>query len=156
MKLKYLIIHCTATPEGMEITGDKIRAWHTDPKPKGRGWRKVGYTDLIKLDGTIENLTPFDQDDDVEGFEVTNGAKGLNGDSRHIVYAGGCDKNMKPKDTRTFDQLEVLEAYVKVFLSRHPDCQVLGHNQVSSKDCPSFNVPEWLESINIPSQNIYC
>ena len=30
-KLKYLVIHCTATPEGREVSGAEIRAWHTNP-----------------------------------------------------------------------------------------------------------------------------
>ena len=39
-RLKYLVIHCTATPEGREVSGAEIRAWHTNPVSKGgRGWR---------------------------------------------------------------------------------------------------------------------
>ena len=34
-KLKYLVIHCTATPEGREVSGAEIRAWHTNPVSKG-------------------------------------------------------------------------------------------------------------------------
>ena len=30
-KLKYLVLHCTATPEGREVTADDIRRWHTAP-----------------------------------------------------------------------------------------------------------------------------
>lgn len=30
-RLKYLVIHCTATPEGREVSGAEIRAWHTNP-----------------------------------------------------------------------------------------------------------------------------
>ncbi len=56
-RLKYLVIHCTATPEGRDVTSDEIRRWHTDPVSKGgRGWTQVGYTDLIHLDGTVERL----------------------------------------------------------------------------------------------------
>ena len=41
--LKYLAVHCTATPEGREVSGDEIRHWHTDPVSKGgRGWKQVG------------------------------------------------------------------------------------------------------------------
>lgn len=40
-KLKYLVIHCTATPEGREVSGAEIRAWHTNPVSKGgRGWNR--------------------------------------------------------------------------------------------------------------------
>ena len=56
-KLKYLVIHCTATPEGREVSGAEIRAWHTNPVSKGgRGWKQVGYTDLFHLNGGVERL----------------------------------------------------------------------------------------------------
>ena len=48
-KLKYLVLHCTATPEGREVTADDIRRWHTAPVAAGgRGWRRVGYTDRCR------------------------------------------------------------------------------------------------------------
>lgn len=155
MKLEYLVIHCTATPEGREVTKEEILHWHTSPKSEGgRGWRRAGYTDLIHLDGSISNITPFDQDDDVEGFEITNGARGLNSISRHIVYAGGVDRFRQPLDTRTEAQEGTLEAYVVLMVARYPDIKIIGHNQVSTKACPSFNVPEWLEEIGTPRKNI--
>ena len=55
-KLKYLVLHCTATPEGREVTADEIRRWHTSAPPVGRGWKQVGYTDMIHLDGRVERL----------------------------------------------------------------------------------------------------
>ena len=33
-KLQYLVIHCTDTPAGREVTSDEIRHWHTDPVSK--------------------------------------------------------------------------------------------------------------------------
>lgn len=154
-KLEYLIIHCTATPEGREVTADEIKEWHTAEPPKGNGWSKVGYTDIIHLDGSITNLTTFDQDDDVEGWELTNGVRGINSISRHVVYSGGKSKDMKSdKDTRTYEQSEALATYVKYMVLRHPDIKVAGHNQFSEKACPSFDVPSWLESICIPEKNI--
>ena len=44
-QLKRLVLHCTATPEGREVSAVDIRHWHTDPVSKGgRGWKQVGYT----------------------------------------------------------------------------------------------------------------
>ena len=41
MRLRYLVIHCTATPAGMDVTADMIRRWHTSPVSKGgRGWTR--------------------------------------------------------------------------------------------------------------------
>ena len=99
--LKYLVIHCTATPEGRPVSSDEIRHWHTAPLSKGgRGWKQVGYTDMIHLDGKIERLVDNNEDITVDPWEVTNGAKGYNSMSRHIVYVGGLATDGKtPKDT---------------------------------------------------------
>lgn len=148
-RLQYLVIHCTATPEGREVSAADIRRWHTSPAPAGRGWKQVGYTDLFHLDGSVERLVDNNEDMNVDPWEITNGAKGYNGVSRHVVYAGGCDKEMQPKDTRTEAQKEALKRYVLDFHARHPDVRIVGHNQLAAKACPSFDVAQWLAAIGI-------
>ena len=149
--LKYLILHCTATPEGREVTSDQIRAWHTSPVSQGgRGWKQVGYTDMIHLDGTVERLVANNEDAVVDSWEITNGASGYNSISRHVVYVGGVAKDGKtPKDTRTPEQLKALESYVKDFHRRFPNVKIIGHREVAAKACPSFDVQKWLKSIGI-------
>jgi len=156
-KLKFLVIHCTDTPEGREVTKADIKQWHIVE----RGWHKMGYSDLIQLDGTLVQLHKFNQDNTVDNWEITNGAKGYNGISRHVVYAGGASnfkpkwaKVYPPKDTRTLSQMRTLETYVKYMILRHPNIKVIGHNQISNKACPSFNVGEWLNDIGIQQKNI--
>lgn len=149
-ELKYLVIHCTATPEGREVTGADIRRMHLSPVAKGgRGWKQVGYTDIIHLDGTVERMVDNNEDAWVDPWEITNGAKGYNAVSRHVVYAGGCDKQLKPKDTRTAAQRAALEAYVTDFHAKHPAVRIVGHNEVAAKACPSFDVQKWLKEIGI-------
>lgn len=150
-KLQYLVLHCTATPEGRDVTSADIRRWHCSPASAGgRGWKQVGYTDLIHLDGSVERLVDNNEDANVDPWEITNGAKGYNAVSRHIVYAGGCARDGKtPKDTRTAAQLRAMEAYVKDFHKRFPDVRIIGHNEVAAKACPSFDVQKWLKSIGI-------
>lgn len=150
-ELKYLVIHCTATPEGRDVSADEIRRWHTSPTSQGgRGWKQVGYTDLIHLNGSVERLVANNEDAWVDDWEITNGAKGYNSVSRHVVYAGGCASDGKtPKDTRTPAQLAAMEKYVKDFHARHPKVKIIGHNQVAAKACPSFDVPAWLTEIGI-------
>ena len=150
-KLQYLIIHCTATPEGRHVSVADIEQWHL----KERGWSRVGYSDMITLDGSLMNLHPFDTNDVVDPWEITNGVRGFNGLARHIVYAGGTDRAGKTKDTRTALQKATMTDYVRYMVKRHPDIQVAGHNQFSDKECPSFDVPKWLCSIMISEQNIY-
>lgn len=149
--LKYLAVHCTATPEGMEVSGDEIRHWHTDPVSKGgRGWKQVGYTDMVHLDGKIERLVDNNEDSNVDPWEITNGVAGKNSVSRHIVYVGGVERDGKtPKDTRTPQQLKAMEEYVKDFHRRFPSVRIVGHNELAAKACPSFNVQEWLRQIGI-------
>lgn len=156
MKLKYLVIHCTATPEGRAVTSDQIRHWHTDPEPAGRGWKQVGYTDIIHLDGNIERFAKNNDDANVDPWEITNGASGVNSVSRHVVYVGGLTADGKTaKDTRTVSQLQALEYFVKEKIKQFPWIKVAGHNQFASKACPSFNVPRWLISIGVERVNIY-
>jgi N-acetylmuramoyl-L-alanine amidase len=148
-KLNYLVIHCTATPEGRNVSKEDIIRWHTNPVHLGgRGWNRPGYADMIYLNG-----------DFVDQWEISNGVVGLNGNARHIVYAGGMDaENKKPKDTRTKEQLNTLEVYVKFMIKRHPKIVVLGQKEApnaNGKACPSFNVGEWLRSIGVPVANIY-
>ena len=149
--MRYLVIHCTATQAGREVSSDEIRHWHTDPVSKGgRGWKQVGYTDMIHLDGRIERLVRNNEDANVDPWEITNGAKGYNAISRHIVYVGGIDANDgKVKDTRTPAQKEAMKRYVRDFHMRFPQVRIIGHNQVASKACPSFDVPKWLKEIGI-------
>ena len=149
-ELKYLVIHCTATAEGREVSSEEIRHWHTDPVSRGgRGWRQVGYTDMIHLDGKVERLVKNNEDARVDSWEITNGAKGYNSVSRHVVYVGGCDKRLKPKDTRTSAQKAALKAYVLDFHKRFPKVKIIGHREVANKACPSFDVQKWLKEIGI-------
>ncbi len=164
-RLRYLVIHCTATPEGREVSSADIRRWHTSPPPKGRGWKQVGYTDMIHLDGKTERLVENNEDANVDPWEITNGATGYNSVSRHVVYVGGLEAttdskgrivakkdsrgNTIAKDTRTAEQLKTMSAYVKSFHKRFPGVRIIGHNEVAAKACPSFNVQEWLRSIGI-------
>ena len=151
-RLKRLVIHCTDTPEGREVSSADIRHWHCDPKSKGgRGWRQVGYTDMIHLNGGVERLVKNNEDENVDPWEVTNGASGFNSSSRHVVYVGGKDRTGKPCDTRTADQTRAMAKYVKDFHRKHPTVAIVGHRDPPgvSKDCPCFDVAGWLEEIGI-------
>lgn len=157
-KLTYLVIHCTATPEGRNVSSDDIRSWHLSPVPKGRGWKQVGYSDMIHLDGTVENLVKYNNDSIVDAWEITNGASGINSKSRHVVYVGGCPKGdlTSAKDTRTPEQLKALEQYVKKTIQYYPNILIAGHYHFQpNKFCPSFNVEDWLKSIRVSDKNIY-
>jgi N-acetylmuramoyl-L-alanine amidase len=156
-KYKYLVIHCSATKEGVNIKPEQIVDWHTGKN--GRGWSRVGYSDVITLDGSLHNLhydnTSNPYDDYIEYNEMTWGVKGINKFSKHVCYIGGLDSNGDPKNTMTNEQNYTLEIYLKHELLRHPDIVIAGHNQFSNKACPSFFVPNYCKNIGIDSQNVY-
>ena len=149
-RIQYLVIHCTATPEGREVTRQDIYDWHI----KGNGWSRLGYSDMIHIDGELENLTDYDMDTLIENHEMTWGVKGINSISRHVVYVGGLDKRLKPKDTRTEGQKETMADYVRFMIKRYPWIKVAGHNLFADKACPCFDWQSWLKEIGIPDKNI--
>lgn len=153
-KLELLCIHCTATPENRPVSKKEIVHWHT----VGYGWSRPGYADMVHLDGRIENVHPYDNDDQLTWDEMTWGARGYNNRTRHVVYVGGVaatfQDGWKPKDTRTKAQKLSLENYIKMQLQFFPHLKFFGHNQVAAKACPSFDVPTFLRKIGIAEKNI--
>lgn len=154
----YLVIHCSATYEGVDIRPETIREWHMGKN--GRGWSRMGYSDIITIDGALHNTHFADgtnpYDDVIESAEMTWGVRGKNAYSKHVCYVGGLDKNKKPKNTLTNKQMETLEIYVKHEILRHPNILIAGHNQFSNKACPSFYVPHLLhDCFNIKKENLY-
>ncbi|MCE7028487.1 phage tail tip lysozyme [Jiella avicenniae] len=122
-----IIVHCTATPEGREVSVDTIRQWH-----KQRGWKDIGYHFVVHLDGQIEPGRPVDQ----VGAHVAGHNTGTIG----VVYVGGVDAAMKAKDTRTPEQKESLKRFLSELLVRFPSVtKISGHNQYAAKACPCFD-----------------
>ena len=132
--IRRIIVHCFATREGQHFTIDDARRWHTDPPPKGNGWRDVGYHAVVLLDGTVQRGRP----DAVVGAHVA----GHNHDSLGIAYVGGMTRDGKsPKDTRTPAQVAALDREIEAWLDRYGrHVTVHGHNEYADKACPSFNV----------------
>jgi N-acetylmuramoyl-L-alanine amidase len=130
-RIEEVIVHCTATPEGREVSVDTIRGWH-----KARGWKDIGYHYIVHLDGKVEAGRP----------EATVGShvSGHNTGTLGVVYVGGVAKDGKTaKDTRTPAQKVALEATVKALITKYPTIKkVTGHNQYAAKACPSFDVRE--------------
>ena len=132
-KISKIIIHCSATPEGKDFTVQQIRQWHTTPKPKGNGWRDIGYHFVIYRDGSVHVGRPIEQ----SGAHTS----GHNAHSIGICYIGGCAPDGKtPKDTRTQAQRAALVRLVRELRAQFSGATVHGHNEFAAKACPSFNV----------------
>lgn len=157
--LKYLIIHCSATPENRSVTAETIRNWHTKPKPVGRGWKAVGYSDLILLDGTRHKFVKHNNDQWVDPYEITNGVEGMNSVARHVCYIGGMTGDGKQaKNTLSHSQNATLSAIIAEVLGYCPTILIGGHNQFANKACPSFFVPHYLQEqcmVKVKPSNIY-
>lgn len=128
-KIDKIILHSTATPEGREHDAADIKRWH-----QNRGWSTIGYHYVVKLDGTIEEGRSV--------HDVGAHAKGHNRTSIGVVYVGGCDDDMSPKDTRTTEQCMALANLLEALLDLYPNATLHGHNEFAQKACPSFNVQE--------------
>ena len=125
-----IILHCSATREGQDISTETIRGWHVNE----RGWSDIGYHYVVLLDGTVDKARPVER----QGAHVRGHNKGSIG----ICYIGGCDADMNPKDTRTDLQKESLTELISYLMDSYEDATLHGHNEFSSKACPSFNVKE--------------
>ena len=127
-KIDKIIIHCSATKEGRDISTETIRSWHV----KGRGWRDIGYHLVIELDGSLKVGRPL--------HKIGAHTLGENEHSIGICYVGGVDSDNKAKDTRTKDQKATLIKVIEDLLEDYPEATIHGHNEFANKACPSFNV----------------
>lgn len=148
--LEYLMMHCTLTPIGRVVTKEDLHQWHiVDNK-----WKQYGYTDFFHLDGKIENLIPFNQNNIVDAWEISNGAYGFNGKTRHFAYVGGLNQLGKKVDTLNQLQISNIVTYMRYMIMRHPKIKILGHNQANKTACPGFYVPDFCRAVGIPEINI--
>lgn len=130
-----IIIHCTATPEGRNVTVADVTRWH-----KEKGYRTIGYHYLIGLNGEVWRGRAE--------AEVGAHCEGENTNSIGVCYVGGLTKNGKQaKDTRTQEQRDALAKLVKELKVKYPLAKVHGHREFANKECPSFDVQAWLKTI---------
>ena len=144
-KIDSIIIHCSATKAGQDLTAMDIDRWH-----RQRGFNSIGYHYVIRLNGTIEK----GRDISLPGAHCI----GWNERSIGICYIGGVDINGKPADTRTNEQKQVLYQLIMDLQREYKILHILGHRDTSPdtngdgviepceylKACPCFNVREFL------------
>ena len=134
--IQEIIVHCTATPEGRDMTVEQIRRDH-----KAQGWSDIGYHYVIYRDGTIHE----GRDVDIIGAHCSKG--GHNTYSIGVAYVGGVENRpgipyalQKPKDTRTDAQKFALMSLLVDLKKQYPYAKIYGHRDFdTSKACPSFD-----------------
>lgn len=136
-KINEIIIHCSATAEGKDFNAADIDRWH-----KQRGFKKIGYHYVIKLDGTIEKGRGVN--------EIGAHCLNHNKNSIGICYVGGLAKDGKtPKDTRTEAQKDSMLKLLIELIIKYPDATIHGHREFANKACPCFDVQEEYYNINL-------
>ena len=163
-----IIVHCTASPEGKEITVKQIDSIHR----RQNHWNGIGYHKVIYLDGSIHDGRPVD----VMGAHCSE--DGHNRHSIGIVYVGGCARDGKTsKDTRTPEQKAALANLLEELHKKYPNATLHGHRELvcslkkkdphhpcsrckgypalciyAKKSCPSFDVHEYDYILKNPSK----
>jgi N-acetylmuramoyl-L-alanine amidase len=125
-----LIIHCSATKANQKCDKETIDLWH-----RQRGWRMIGYHYVINRDGKVEEGRSLET--------VGAHAKGYNKSSVGICMCGGLGEDGKPETNFTKEQWDALAELVYDLERKFPEINVIGHNEVAPKACPTFNVQEW-------------
>lgn len=130
--VKFLTIHCAATPEGRKVTAEQITEWD---KAK---FGQTSYHWVVELNGAMRRTLK----DTEKGAHVGKANTGNIG----VCYIGGVDKMGNPKDTRTDAQKKSLLTLVRTYKERYPHIVIRGHRDWPgvNKACPSFDVTSWL------------
>lgn len=127
-KVKFIVVHCSATAEGKEFCAKDIDRWH-----RAQGWDGIGYHYVVDLDGKVEQGRPEDK--------VGAHCAGINSISLGVCYVGGLATDGRtPKDTRTIQQKAALLALLKKLRLKHPNARIVGHHHFNKgKACPCFD-----------------
>lgn len=125
--INLIVVHCSATEQGRDFSAVDIDRWHRE-----RGFARIGYHYVIRLDGTIEQGRP----------EAVVGAhcQGYNRNSIGVCYIGGLCRG-KPADTLNEQQLASLRRLITDLKRRYRGARVVGHRDLNPhKACPCFDV----------------
>lgn len=131
-KTDFIVVHCAATKPDMDIGAAEIDVWH-----KNRGFEKIGYHDVIRRDGRVEQGRDID--------DVGAHVKGFNNLSVGVCLVGGVDKKNRPENNFTPEQFKSLKRLLRFYMAKYPKAMILGHRDLDDgKACPSFDVQDWL------------
>jgi hypothetical protein len=143
-----IILHCSATMttgwfDDLSFAEKiaEITRWHTDPKPKGRGWRAIGYHWIIDRDGTLARGRQM--------TEIGAHVVGHNAGSIGICLIGGGGSSKRDRFLENFtrEQDTAARRLIQQIKAATPITKISGHNEYAARACPGFFVPEWLQGV---------
>ena len=147
-QINELFIHCSATqPKWMAANScqqkvEEIRRWHKD-----KGWSDIGYHFVVDRQGDVSVGRPVER--------VGAHAKGHNKNSIGICLIGGfgSDADDKFEEHYTDLQRKALDNLLKDLTDTYSNVKIRGHNEVSAKACPGFQVEEYLDGQSKAKEN---
>ena len=128
--IKFLIVHCSDTPNEKKLSATDIHQMHLD-----FGWDGIGYHKVILRNGEIQNGRPE--------YWVGAHVKGKNLTSLGVCLIG--------RDRFTTKQFQSLEKILKIWKKNYPSAIIEGHcdTKTTQKTCPNFNVKNWCKDKKI-------
>ena len=131
----FIIIHCSSTKPNQNIDVDTIAEWHL-----ARGFLGCGYAKVITRSGKIQEGRSI--------YDIQAANKDYNHKSVALCMVGGVSqKDVKvPESNFNEEQWISLEKLLDELTEEFPDAYIIGHNQISNKACPSFDVPQYLKT----------
>jgi len=131
--VRYLVVHCSATPNNENLTAADIHKMHL-----GFGWHGIGYHYVIGRDGTLEQGRP----------EYWIGAHvfGFNPESLGVCLIG--------RDHFNEAQFETLAKLLRSWRERYRYALICGHCdfEYTEKTCPNFDVADWCAARGIATE----
>ena len=123
-KISLLVVHCSDTENGQNLSAIDIHKMHL-----GFGWDGIGYHKIIQRSGKVENGRPE--------YWIGAHVKGKNKISLGVCLIG--------KNKFTKKQFKSLERVLRKWKMEYPNAKILGHKDTgdTNKTCPNFDVVTW-------------
>lgn len=122
--IRYLVVHCSATPDSERLNAADIHQMHL-----GFGWHGIGYHQVICRDGQLQQGRPE--------YWIGAHVYGFNPESLGVCLIG-CDHFEE-------EQFNTLERVLRDWRTRFPQALICGHRdfEYTTKTCPNFDVARW-------------
>ena len=128
-KVKYIVVHCSATFPGQPCDAETIDRWHRE-----RGFEMIGYHYVVMPDGEVQHGRPLFY----QGAHAGK-PKNYNPVSIGVCYVGGMNESGEYADTRTEQQKTELLKLLKLLKRKFPIARIVGHRDINKgKACPCF------------------